>query len=125
MGAGEKPRLLALNKIDLLDPEERTELRLRHPDAIQVSAQTGDGLEALRARIAGAIGARLTEVELLYPSAMVRGLLSSTRSLATSSVKIGRTAFSSRSPSGSLVERFGDLAVNVGGPGGAGVDGHD
>ncbi len=126
IGAGEKPRLLALNKIDLLDPEERTELRLRHPDAIQVSAQTGEGLEALRARIAGAIRAHLTEVELLVP-------FSHGERLAQLHEVAGDLEREDR-PDGvlvrallpaALVERFGDLAVNVGGPGGAGVDGHD
>ncbi len=43
IGAGEGPRLLVANKIDLLDEEARHELRLRHPDAVLVSASTGRG----------------------------------------------------------------------------------
>ncbi len=53
IGAGEKPRLLAFNKIDLLDEPERRELSLRHRDGVLVSAQTGAGLGELRERIAG------------------------------------------------------------------------
>jgi GTP-binding protein HflX len=67
IGAGSSPRLLVMNKVDLLDEEDRRELRMRHPDAIQVSAETGEGLDLLRSRIAASIGQGLTEVELLVP----------------------------------------------------------
>jgi GTPase len=69
IGAGESARLLVMNKIDLLDEEERRELALRHPDAVLVSAETGEGLDDLRERIADSIGRGLTEVELLVPFA--------------------------------------------------------
>jgi GTPase len=69
IGAGSKPRLLVMNKIDLLDEPERGELRLRHPDAVLVSAETGEGLGTLRENIATLIRGRLTEVELLVPFA--------------------------------------------------------
>ena len=32
IGAGDRPRLLVLNKVDQLDAEQRDELRHRHPD---------------------------------------------------------------------------------------------
>ncbi len=51
IGAGEKPRLLVFNKIDLLGEEERQEAALDHPEAILVSAQEGEGLDSLRERI--------------------------------------------------------------------------
>jgi GTPase len=69
IGAGGSARLLVMNKIDLLDTEEQRELALRHPDAVLVSADTGKGLDALKARIAEAIRHGLTEVELLVPFA--------------------------------------------------------
>src|SRR5271165_769490 len=47
IGAGDRPRVLALNKIDLLDSQARDELRLRHPGAALVSGETGEGLEEL------------------------------------------------------------------------------
>jgi GTPase len=67
IGAGEKPRLLVFNKIDLLSAEQRRETELDHPDAVLVSAQEGEGLEALSERIEAAFEETLTEVELLIP----------------------------------------------------------
>ena len=67
IGAGEEPRLLVLNKADLLDAEERHEVRLWHPDAVLVSARDGEGLDQLHERIEEAFAETLTEVELLIP----------------------------------------------------------
>jgi GTP-binding protein HflX len=67
IGAGAKPRLLVLNKADLLDEEGRREALLRHPDAILVSALSGEGVETLRDRVEEAFEDTLTEVELLVP----------------------------------------------------------
>jgi GTP-binding protein HflX len=69
IGAGEQPRLLALNKADLLDQSERDELRFRHPDAVLLSATSGDGVEELGERIAGELLHTLRRVELLVPYA--------------------------------------------------------
>ncbi len=69
IGAGDRPRLLALNKVDLLDEAARDELRLRHPDAVLVSGTTGAGLEELCARIEGELLHTLRPVELLVPYA--------------------------------------------------------
>ena len=66
-GAGETPRLLALNKIDLLSEERRRELSFRFPDAVQVSAETGEGLDALREAIEARFLASLRPMELLVP----------------------------------------------------------
>src|SRR3954468_7071242 len=44
-GASGRPRLLVLNKIDLVGGERRRELAFRQPRALQVSAETGEGLE--------------------------------------------------------------------------------
>ncbi len=67
IGAGGAPRLLALNKADLLEPDERHEALIRHPDAVLVSALTGEGIEELRGRVEGAFAETLREVELLIP----------------------------------------------------------
>jgi GTPase len=74
IGAGEQPRLLVLNKIDLLDAEARDELRLRHSDAVLVSGATGEGLGELRARIERELMHTLRTVELLVPYADGRSL---------------------------------------------------
>ena len=50
IGAGGKPRLLVLNKADLLSEDERSEALMEHPDAILVSALDGEGLDRLRER---------------------------------------------------------------------------
>jgi GTPase len=44
----EKPTVVVLNKVDLLDEELRAYLREAFPDAPQVSATTGEGVAALR-----------------------------------------------------------------------------
>ena len=67
IGADEAPRLLVLNKIDLLGEEERSDLAISNPGAVVVSAAEGIGLGDLRARIAGAFEATLRPVELLVP----------------------------------------------------------
>jgi GTPase len=67
IGAGGKPRLLVLNKADLLDEEGRRDALLRHPEAVLVSALDGGGTDALCERVAEAFEDTLTEVELLIP----------------------------------------------------------
>jgi GTP-binding protein HflX len=67
IGAGEIPRLLVLNKIDLLDPTARRRLQNANPEAVSVAARTGEGLEDLEARIAAFFASRFEPVELLVP----------------------------------------------------------
>jgi GTP-binding protein HflX len=67
IGTGEKPRLLVLNKADLLNEDERHEVSLAHPGAVLVSAIDGEGLEQLRTEIEAAFEETLAEVELLVP----------------------------------------------------------
>jgi GTP-binding protein HflX len=67
IGAAERPTVLVLNKVDLLDDDRRRELSFRHPRAVQVSAATGEGLEELREAIEGRFLATLRPMELLVP----------------------------------------------------------
>jgi GTP-binding protein HflX len=67
IGAGEKPRLVVLNKADLLSDDERHEVALSHRGAALVSAISGEGLDDLRGRIEAAFAETLTEVDLLFP----------------------------------------------------------
>ena len=67
IGADELPVELVLNKIDLVDALTRRRLENRFPDALQVSAATGKGLEELRSRVAERFAARFEVVELLVP----------------------------------------------------------
>ena len=47
-GLSKKPSLVVLNKVDVLDEELRAYLREEFPDAVRVSALTGEGVEELR-----------------------------------------------------------------------------
>jgi GTP-binding protein HflX len=69
IGAGDTPRLLALNKVDVLDAQRRRELSFRFPDAVQVSGATGEGLGDLREAIEARFLATLRPMELLVPYA--------------------------------------------------------
>ncbi len=74
IGASELPVELVLNKIDAVDPLGRRRLRNRFPDALQVSARTGEGIDALRGRIAARFAERFEPVRLLIPHAEGRFL---------------------------------------------------
>ena len=69
IGAGELPIEVVLNKIDLIDPLGRRRLANRFPDAPQVSARTGEGLDRLMAALAAHFDDRWTRVRLLMPYA--------------------------------------------------------
>ncbi|MCZ2829972.1 GTPase HflX [Modestobacter sp. VKM Ac-2986] len=51
IGARDHRELLALNKVDVAPPEWVTALRSAYPDAVPVSALTGEGVDELRAAI--------------------------------------------------------------------------
>jgi GTP-binding protein HflX len=67
IGADELPLELVINKIDAVDPLHRRRLANRYPEALQVSALTGEGLDELRARIAERFAERFEAVRLLLP----------------------------------------------------------
>jgi GTP-binding protein HflX len=65
--AGEVPQLVVVNKADLADPAFLRRLRDAEPDALVVSARTGEGLTQLRDRIAALLPTPDVEVDLLVP----------------------------------------------------------
>jgi GTP-binding protein HflX len=67
IGADAVSQLLVLSKADRIAEERRRELALRHPDAVLVSAVTGEGIDALIARIEEEFARTLQDVELLIP----------------------------------------------------------
>jgi len=69
IGADDLPLELVLNKIDAVDPSRRRRLENVFPDAVQVSALTGEGLGALRERIAERFSDRFEAVRLFLPYA--------------------------------------------------------
>ncbi len=112
IGAGERPRLLVFNKVDLLSEEERSEAELDHPEAVLVTAQDGEGLDELRERIEAAFEETLTEVELLIPYAQ-GGRLHELHEVAGELERTDRedgVLVHAKVPSAEL-HRFRDLAV--------------
>ena len=67
IGAQELPLELVINKIDAVDALRRRRLAKRFPEALQVSARTGEGLDALRERIAERFADRFEAVHLFLP----------------------------------------------------------
>ena len=67
IGADALPMLVVVNKIDRVDPLGRRRLANRFPGAPQVSAESGEGLEELRAAIADHFAERFEAVRLLLP----------------------------------------------------------
>jgi GTPase len=67
IGADELPLEVVINKIDAVDTLRRRRLANRFPDAVQVSALTGQGLDGLRERIAERFADRFEAVHLVLP----------------------------------------------------------
>ncbi len=112
IGAGDKPRLLVLNKMDLLEEDARGEVLLRYPGAIAVSALSGEGVDGLRDGIETAFEDTLAEVELLVPYAQ-GARLHELHEVAGELVRIERedgVLVKARVPIAEL-HRFDDLAV--------------
>ncbi len=67
IGAGHVTEVLALNKIDLVDEDQRRRIANRIPGGVPISAATGEGLEVLTERLAEVIPRPPVEVRLLVP----------------------------------------------------------
>jgi GTPase len=67
IGADEVPSELVLNKVDLLDPLARRRLAHAFPRSLEISAETGEGLDALKDRLAELFSDRFEDVRLLVP----------------------------------------------------------
>jgi GTP-binding protein HflX len=67
IGAGDKPRLVAYNKVDLLDDEGRRDLLVGRREVVGISAETSEGLDELRDRIEASFEQQLEPVDLLVP----------------------------------------------------------
>ena len=94
LGAGDKPRLVAFNKADLLEPAARDAAAPAPAIAgrVFVSALTGFGMDTLRAEIAALLASLWVDVDVAVPYAegellarvRERGTSSSTTASATS-----------------------------------------
>ena len=66
--ANENPSLIVFNKIDKLESSEKRErFELLYPEAIFISAETGEGLELLKSRISESLNAKLRPTKLMIP----------------------------------------------------------
>ena len=124
IGAGDRPRLLVLNKVDLLDAERQRELSFRFPQAPQVSAATGKGLEELQQRIEASFLSSLRSMELLVPYAE-GGRLSELHDVAgemeredtAEGVRVRARVPAAAAARFERFERFGDASSNGDGDG--------
>jgi GTP-binding protein HflX len=117
IGVGDQPRVLVLNKADLLDEDRRRELAFRHPEAVLVSAISGEGLDELQERIADEFERSLRDVELLVPFSE-GGTLSELHDVAGDLERTDTPEgvhIQARLPS-VVAERFERYAVNGAGP---------
>ncbi len=67
LGAGEKPTVTALNKIDLIGAEDKTRLMNIFEDAVPISAKTGEGLDRLLAVLSEKASVIRKRVRILLP----------------------------------------------------------
>ncbi len=68
IGADKNPKIIVFNKVDCLENGESMErLTLLYPDAIFISAATGEGLDVLKTRIAEKLNAMLRLTTLVIP----------------------------------------------------------
>lgn len=67
IGAAEVPQVRVINKIDALDEKGVTRLRNLWPDAVLISARTGEGLDELQHAIAEALSKDLLTLTLSVP----------------------------------------------------------
>ncbi len=67
IGATEVPRLIALNKLDVLEDAEARRIVNRFPDAVGISAVTGEGVGELLDRVGLELEKTIVEVEAVLP----------------------------------------------------------
>jgi GTP-binding protein HflX len=67
LGAGEKPRIVAFNKIDLLAPEVGAAAMPAGDRAVFVSATSGEGIETLLERVAAHLRDQMVPVDAIVP----------------------------------------------------------
>ena len=114
VGAGDRPRLLVLNKADALDDDRRTELAFTHPDGMLISARDGGGDRGARRPHRGGVP---PHAALGRPAAALLRRRAPRRAArrrpATSSAPTRRRACAStRACPATLAERYARFSVN-------------
>lgn len=67
IGSRDKPTIVVLNKIDQVDEAELALVRLSFPEAVAVSALTGEGLDELRDRIRTVVTTAFARIDVAIP----------------------------------------------------------
>jgi GTP-binding protein HflX len=67
VGARDLPEIVVFNKADLIDPDTRIVLRGLEPEALFVSARTGEGIEELAARMADMLPQPDVALDIVVP----------------------------------------------------------
>lgn len=110
VGARDLPELVAINKSDLLDDDARLLLRGLVPDAVFVSAKTGEGIDELQARIAAMLPNPEIELTVVVPyerGDLVSLLHERGRIISTEYVESGTRVHAFATPEiATLVEQF-------------------
>lgn len=113
VGATGIPTLLVFNKADLIGPEDRARIAMRHQDAVVVSAQSGEGTPALMERIALEATRDSTTLTLMVPFAhgdLVRLLHDRAHVVSEHHTAEGTHLVARVSPN--LAQRFADFVVS-------------
>jgi len=74
IGAADRPRIAVLNKIDRVVPARAAGLQAARPDAVLVSASTGQGLEDLASALSRRLGLLPQRVRLRFTARDARGI---------------------------------------------------
>ena len=110
VGARDLPELVAINKSDLVDDNARLLLRGLVPDAVFVSAKTGEGIDELQARIAAMLPNPEIELTVVVPyerGDLVSLLHERGRIISTDYVEAGTRVHAFATPEiATLVEQF-------------------
>jgi len=75
IGAGDKPVITALNKLDSVDRDDDTvaqrldDAEAEYPNAVLISARTGEGLDQLTSMLDEALRKRMLHIDILVPYA--------------------------------------------------------
>lgn len=69
LGVADRPRITVLNKIDLIEQDRLPLLIKTYPNAVALSAMSGEGVRALRRRMADAVSSAYVSVRVRIPYA--------------------------------------------------------
>jgi len=123
--AGTIPEQLVFTKSDAVDAATLADLLRAHPDAVAVSARSGDGVDALLDRLGDRLRAltQIVELRIPYERGDVLPTLHREGDVIVTVHDDDGTRVRARLPD-AVVGRFADLVTEVDDDGAAGTNGH-